>query len=67
MTIVGRDISLADGYATAAVAMGTVGISWLAGRDGHEAGVVGEDGPCQRSDGLSIADPRPSRPELKAS
>jgi FAD:protein FMN transferase len=52
VTVVGRDLALADAYATAAVAMGQSGIAWLGQLDGYEAGVVTEDGECYRSDGL---------------
>jgi thiamine biosynthesis lipoprotein len=52
VTVVGRDLALADGYATAAVAMGTAGLDWLARLPGHESAVVAEDGSSYRSAGL---------------
>ena len=50
VTVVGSDLAVADAYATAAVAMGTSGLAWLAGLDGYETGVVTEDGACLRSE-----------------
>jgi FAD:protein FMN transferase len=52
VTVVGRDLAVADAYATAAVAMGEGGLRWLATLPGHECGVVTEDGRCYRSDRL---------------
>jgi FAD:protein FMN transferase len=52
VTVVGHDLGVTDGYATAALAMGRSGLSWLAGLDGYEAGVVTEDRDCFQSDGL---------------
>jgi thiamine biosynthesis lipoprotein len=52
VTVVGRDLALADAYATTAVAMGLPGLTWLARLGDHEAGVVTEDGECYRSEGL---------------
>jgi thiamine biosynthesis lipoprotein len=49
VTVVGRDLAVADAYATAAVAMGEAGLRWLAGLRDHECGVVAEDGRCYRS------------------
>jgi FAD:protein FMN transferase len=57
VTVVGRDLALADAYATTAVAMGVSGLTWLAQLDGHEAGVVMEDRTCYRSDGLPTTSP----------
>ncbi len=57
VTVVGRDLALADAYATTAVAMGPAALRWLAQLDDHEAGVVTEDGRCYRSDGLPVISP----------
>lgn len=45
VTVVGPDLSLADAYATAALAMGEAGIAWLAKRaaDGYDSAVVTDD------------------------
>lgn len=45
VTVVGPDLALADAYATAALAMGEGGISWLAKRaaDGYESAIVTDD------------------------
>ena len=57
VTVVGRDLALADAYATAALAMGEAGISWLAklGADGYESAVVTDDGRAFSSAGLPAA------------
>jgi thiamine biosynthesis lipoprotein len=52
VTVVGRDLARADAYATAAVAMGTAALDWLAGLDGYESAAVTEDGDLYRSAGL---------------
>jgi len=57
VTVVGKDLGLADAYATAALAMGLPGLDWLARISGHESAVVTEDGQCFRSEGL------PTRPD----
>jgi FAD:protein FMN transferase len=57
VTVVGVDLGLCDGYATAALAMGTAGLAWLGRLDGYECGVVTEDGRSFRTDGLPIAVP----------
>jgi thiamine biosynthesis lipoprotein len=54
VTVVGPDSSLADAYATAAVAMGMAGIDWLAGLSGYEVAVVTEDGRGFCSAGLPM-------------
>jgi thiamine biosynthesis lipoprotein len=45
VTVVGPNLALADAYATAALAMGEGGISWLAKRaaDGYESAIVTDD------------------------
>jgi FAD:protein FMN transferase len=56
VTVVGESLVLADGYTTAAVAMGRRAMSWLAGLAGYEALLVDTDGgvwstpgfPCDR-------------------
>ena len=55
VTVVGRDIGTTDAYATAALAMGLPGaLTWLAGLDGYEAGVVTADGQAFASDRLPV-------------
>jgi thiamine biosynthesis lipoprotein len=44
VTVVGPDLTMADAYATAALAMGTDAPGWLADLDGYEAQVVSEQG-----------------------
>jgi thiamine biosynthesis lipoprotein len=44
VTVVGRQLTTADAYATAALAMGHRAPGWLARLSGHEALVVGPDG-----------------------
>jgi thiamine biosynthesis lipoprotein len=56
VTVVGADLGLADGYATAALAMGTAGLRWLAELDGYEWAVVTDAGETYRSTGLPLAD-----------
>jgi FAD:protein FMN transferase len=51
VTVVGRDLSDADAYATAAVAMGLPALDWLARLD-YEVAVVAEDHTYYRSAGL---------------
>jgi thiamine biosynthesis lipoprotein len=57
VTVVGPDLSLADAYATAALAMGEAGISWLAKRaaDGYQSAVVTDDGRAFSSADLPAA------------
>jgi FAD:protein FMN transferase len=53
-TVVGPDLARADAYATAAIAMGSSGESWLAGlpdRAGYEAMTVDADGAVWHSAG----------------
>ncbi|MGE5827942.1 MAG: FAD:protein FMN transferase [Micromonosporaceae bacterium] len=52
VTVVGRDLGIADAYATAAVAMGRAGLGWLTGLDGYECAVVLADGTAYESAGL---------------
>ena len=57
VTVTGPDLARADAYATAALAMGEPGISWLARRtaDGYESAVVTDDGRAFSSAGLPTA------------
>ncbi|GGM99485.1 thiamine biosynthesis lipoprotein [Actinoplanes campanulatus] len=56
VTVVGPDLAVADAYATAALAMGEPGLSWLAGRvaDGYESAAVTDDGRAFTSANLPI-------------
>ncbi|MGK5678390.1 FAD:protein FMN transferase [Actinoplanes sp. URMC 104] len=57
VTVVGPDLSIADAYATAALAMGEAGIAWLAKRaaDGYDSAVVTDDGRAFSSANLPAA------------
>ena len=57
VTVVGPDLSVADAYATAALAMGEAGIAWLAKRaaDGYGSAVVTDDGRAFSSANLPPA------------
>ncbi len=57
VTVVGPDLSIADAYATAALAMGENGLAWLAKRaaDGYESAVVTDDGRAFTSSHLPAA------------
>jgi thiamine biosynthesis lipoprotein len=55
VTVIGRDLAVADAYATAALAMGPAALGWLATLPDHESLVVDEDGRCFRSDGSLLA------------
>jgi FAD:protein FMN transferase len=55
VTVVGADLGLADGYATAALAMGQAGLGWLGRLQGYESAVVTQSGEAYRSDGLPTA------------
>jgi FAD:protein FMN transferase len=52
VTVVGPSLTLADAYATAAVAMGPAALDWLRGLDGYEALVVAADGLTGRTPGF---------------
>jgi thiamine biosynthesis lipoprotein len=52
VTVTGPDLGRADAYATAAVAMGTAGLDWLAGLSGYESAAITDDGRYFHSDGL---------------
>ncbi|MFC3382536.1 FAD:protein FMN transferase [Couchioplanes azureus] len=57
VTVVGPDLTLADAYATAALAMGEAGLAWLAKLvpDGYESAAVTDDGRAFSSAGLPAA------------
>jgi thiamine biosynthesis lipoprotein len=55
VTVVGRDLGVADAYATAAVAMGAAGLGWLAQLADHECAAVPENGQAFISAGLPVA------------
>jgi thiamine biosynthesis lipoprotein len=44
VTVIGRDLAVADAYATAAVAMGDPGLAWLSTLDGFECAAITADG-----------------------
>jgi thiamine biosynthesis lipoprotein len=52
VTVVGESLTLADAYATAAVAMGPIALDWLAGLDGYEALLVAADGAISGTPGF---------------
>lgn len=54
VTVVGPSLTLADAYATAALAMGEAATDWLAGLDGYEALLVDAAGEVWWSDGFPI-------------
>lgn len=56
VTVVGTDLGTADAYATAALAMGQAGVSWLGRLSGYEWAVVTDDRRTPRSDRLPITD-----------
>lgn len=57
VTVVGPDLSLADAYATAALAMGEPGLTWLSkiATDGYDSAVVTDDGRAFSSANLPAA------------
>ncbi|HEX6498869.1 MAG TPA: FAD:protein FMN transferase [Micromonosporaceae bacterium] len=57
VTVVGTDLGRADAYATAGVAMGRAGLTWLADLVGYRVAVVADDGTAWRSDDLPLAPP----------
>ncbi len=52
LTVVGRSLTYADAYATAAFAMGREGAAWVAGQDGYEAFAITADGVTLATPGL---------------
>jgi FAD:protein FMN transferase len=57
VTVVGPNLALADAYATAALAMGEPGLTWLAklATDGYDSAVVTDDGRAFSSANLPAA------------
>jgi thiamine biosynthesis lipoprotein len=54
VTVVGRDLAIADAYATTAIAMGRPALRWLARLPDHEVAVVCADGSSYISDGFPL-------------
>ena len=52
VTVVGDDLALADGYATAALVLGPEGMRWLAGLEGIEAMAITDDRTVVLTDGF---------------
>ncbi|MFB4315284.1 FAD:protein FMN transferase [Actinomadura sp. 21ATH] len=65
VTVTGPDLGLADAYATAALAMGTDGLLWLArladSGSGYESAAITSDGHAYTSGGLPLAEDDPER------
>jgi thiamine biosynthesis lipoprotein len=55
VTVVGPDLGTADAYATAALAMGEAGLTWLARLDGYPSAAITTDGRAYRSADLPVA------------
>jgi thiamine biosynthesis lipoprotein len=55
VTIVGRSLATADGYATAAFAMGEAGPGWTAGLEGYEAMTILADERVLKTPGFQAA------------
>jgi len=55
VTVVGRDLSDADAYATAALAMGRACLDWLPRLRGYSSAVVAADRSCYVSEGFPLA------------
>ena len=53
VTIVGADLALADGYATAVFVMGLDGLEWIADRAGYDAYLITRDGVAAWTDGFA--------------
>jgi thiamine biosynthesis lipoprotein len=68
VTVTGPDLALADAYATAAMAMGSDGLLWLArlADSGYDSAAVTRDGHAYRSDGLPVAANEPPAPAAAA-
>lgn len=56
VTVVGTDLGLADAYATAALAMGTPGLNWLARLDDHTHAVITDNARQYHSVDLPLTD-----------
>ena len=52
VTVVGRDLAIADGYATAALVLGRDGMNWLAGQPDIEAMAINNDGTVSLTEGF---------------
>ncbi len=52
-TVVGPDLTIADGYATAVFVMGLEGLDWIENRVGYEAYVITHDGQTMWSPGFA--------------
>ena len=53
VTVVAEELALADGYATAAMAMGDTGMEWLASLDGIEALAITDDHTVVTTEGFA--------------
>ncbi len=53
VTIVGADLALADGYATAVFVMGLDGLEWMRERVGYDAYLITRDGIATWTDGFA--------------
>ncbi|MFG2006755.1 FAD:protein FMN transferase [Spirillospora sp. NPDC048911] len=62
VTVTGPNLALADAYATAAMAMGSKGLLWLAGlsASGYQSAAITRDGHAYTSDQLPILKETPS-------
>lgn len=63
VTVTGADLGVADAYATAAVAMGMRGLTWLAGLAAYESSAITQDGQAFRSPGFPAVDPGEATPQ----
>ena len=52
VTVVGRDLAIADGYATAALVLGHDGMNWLASQPDIEAMAINNDGTVTLTKGF---------------
>ncbi|WP_369360633.1 FAD:protein FMN transferase [Streptomyces sp. cg2] len=59
VTVVGRNLTTTDAYATAAFAMGPNARDWLAALDGHEGFTVAPDGSTWHTPGFPTGPARP--------
>ena len=56
VTVVGTDLGVADAYATAALAMGTPGLNWLARLDDHTHAAITDNARQHHSVDLPLTD-----------
>jgi thiamine biosynthesis lipoprotein len=54
VTVVGPDLAIADGYATAALVLGHDGINWLANQPDIEAMAINNDGTVTLTEGFDL-------------